>query len=87
MTKSADKKLWFKAKRYGWGWGIPQTWQGWVSFGVFIAVWLAALLLLLPSADSDPSTGEVSLFVAIVILDVLGLVYVSFKHGEAPKWR
>ena len=32
-------QYWFPAKRYGWGWGLPQTWQGWVAF----VVWLAAL--------------------------------------------
>lgn len=21
---------WFPAKRYGWGWGLPSSWQGWV---------------------------------------------------------
>lgn len=27
---SNGKKIWFPAKRYGWGWGLPVTWQGWV---------------------------------------------------------
>jgi hypothetical protein len=22
-------RYWFPAKRYGWGWGLPVTWQGW----------------------------------------------------------
>ncbi|HTS17465.1 MAG TPA: hypothetical protein VMP11_07825 [Verrucomicrobiae bacterium] len=25
-----DKRVWFRAKRYGWGWGLPCAWQGWV---------------------------------------------------------
>ena len=33
---------WFRAKRSGFGWGLPCTWQGWV----FFLVWLAALTLL-----------------------------------------
>ena len=24
------EKYWFPAKRYGWGWGLPSTWQGWI---------------------------------------------------------
>ena len=25
-----ERKYWFPAKRYGWGWGMPNTWQGWL---------------------------------------------------------
>ena len=25
-----NDKYWFPAKRYGWGWGPPNNWQGWV---------------------------------------------------------
>ena len=24
-----DPKYCFPVKRYGWGWGLPRTWQGW----------------------------------------------------------
>jgi hypothetical protein len=30
-----DRKYWFPAKRYGWGWGIPSSWQGWLILAVF----------------------------------------------------
>jgi len=33
-------KLWFKAKRYGWGW-TPACWQGWLVLGVYFAVLIA----------------------------------------------
>jgi hypothetical protein len=29
-----EKTVWFIAKRYGWGWGLPCAWQGWVVFAV-----------------------------------------------------
>jgi hypothetical protein len=38
---SADNRYWFRAKRYGLGWGLPCSWQGWA----FFVVWLGALLL------------------------------------------
>ena len=28
-------KAWFPAKRYGYGWGLPSRWQGWVVMLVF----------------------------------------------------
>ncbi|AQS88392.1 hypothetical protein AA101099_1627 [Neoasaia chiangmaiensis NBRC 101099] len=29
---------WFEPKRYGYGAGLPITWQGWVSLGIFISL-------------------------------------------------
>lgn len=79
---------WFKPRRYGWGWGLPQTWQGWVSFGIFIAVWLGATFMLLPAEENGPlSAGNIVTFVAIITVDVAGFVYVLFKHGEPPTWN
>jgi hypothetical protein len=34
-----DGRYWFPAKRYGWGWGLPVTWQGWLV--AFIALTVA----------------------------------------------
>lgn len=33
-----DGKYWFPAKTFGWGWGLPRTWQGWVVFLVYLLV-------------------------------------------------
>ena len=29
---SNERIYWFPAKRFGWGWGLPLSWQGWVVF-------------------------------------------------------
>ena len=88
MAKKDDKQYWFKAKKYGWGWGLPITWQGRLSFLVFILVWLLAILLILGTADETAhSNSSIALFIGIVVLDVLALLYVSFRYGEPPKWR
>jgi hypothetical protein len=84
---AAPKDYWFKPKRYGWGWGLPATWQGWVSFGIFITVWLIALAMLVPTDSGDLKAKNIIIFITIMLLDVAGLVYISFKHGESPKWR
>ena len=36
---SNNKQYWFRAKRYGWGWGLPIAWQGWVV----LSVWFVAI--------------------------------------------
>ena len=40
------RQIWFPAKRYGWGWGPPVCWQGWLVTAAYVAamaggaVWL-----------------------------------------------
>jgi len=72
-------KYWFPAKRYGWGWGPPVAWQGWVVLAVFLAlVALGAVVLL-------PKYGQF-LFVGYVVLLCLLLVAVCWLKGERPRW-
>ena len=42
------KKIWFPAKRYGWGWGLPCAWQGWVVLAVWILLMSLSVWGLLP---------------------------------------
>ena len=39
---------WFYAKRYGYGAGLPRSWQGWLATALFLGGALAASLLLAP---------------------------------------
>ena len=36
MSKKPD--YWFPVKAYGWGWGLPVCWQGWVVLAGFVAL-------------------------------------------------
>jgi hypothetical protein len=89
MSKKTEKRYWFRSKKYGWGWGLPLTWQGWVSFAVAFGVWLAALafFVVLPDTSKPIPTSSIIALFAVITLDVLGLIYVSFKYGEPPKWH
>ena len=79
MTNS-DKQIWFPAKRYGWGWGLPITWQGWVVMGVWLAAYILGALFL---ARPDRWMG----FVAFTILTTSLLVAICWCKGEKPRWR
>jgi hypothetical protein len=35
-----DKEIWFPAKKYGYGWGFPITWQGWAIFVAYVVMLL-----------------------------------------------
>ena len=73
-------KYWFPAKRYGWGWGPPVTWQGWLVLAIFAGLLLAGGVLLLPAR------GHVA-FVAYSTLLCVLLVAVCWLKGERPRWR
>lgn len=75
-----EREIWFPAKRYGWGWGPPVTWQGWLVLAVFVGAILYIALRFPP--NSDPV-----LFIALVLLTVLGLMIVCWWKGETPRWR
>lgn len=67
---------WFPAKRYGWGWGVPRTWQGWLVLLAYVAVVLASTAL--------PSTVAK---VVVVVLATGALLLVCLTKGEPTRWR
>ena len=71
---------WFPAKRFGWGWGLPNTWQGWAVFAAFFALLAAGAVVLLPRQR----TVE---FLAWALFLAVALVVVCLVKGEPPSWR
>ncbi|KVW92277.1 hypothetical protein [Burkholderia cepacia] len=78
--ESTDKKIWFPAKRYGWGWALPVAWQGWVVLLFFVLGLVAA------SRVFPPAQAPFALAACIVAL-VAALTAVCWLKGEKPKWR
>jgi len=76
--------LWFKAKRYGYGW-YPCTWQGWVILLVFIAL-IMGYVFLVPIVP-DASTSEVLLYLIPVWVITAILIAICWCTGEQPRWR
>jgi hypothetical protein len=73
-------RYWFRAKRYGWGWGLPLTWEGWVVLAVWLGIFLAGISLMhLPLHRSE--------HFFFVIAMVAALVGVCYWKGEPPRWR
>lgn len=70
-------KAWFPAKTYGWGWGFPSRWQGWVVMLAFVA----ALMAGAPLANRDP---VVYIGYSFALAGVL--VAIAYWKGEKPHW-
>jgi hypothetical protein len=73
------ERYWFPAKRYGWGWGLPTAWQGWViMLGSLAAIALAARWML----PRHPIALQ------FAVLGIVGLLLrVCYRKGEPPGWR
>ncbi len=74
------KKYWFPAKKYGWGWGFPKTWQGWLVLLTYIAI--LGIIAFIFRPEERPFSFYFSLAIATVILIVICLI-----KGEPPRWR
>ena len=76
-----DKDIWFPAKKYGWGWGIPLTWQGWAVLFAY------SLLLTLASFWVVFYMDRIVEFFIFVFALTGVLIWICVKKGEKPKWR
>lgn len=83
MLIDKNTAIWFKRKRYGWGW-TPATWQGWTVTAVYIIL----ILILGLRVDKDTEFVEVILFfiVPTIVLSFL-MIGVAYKKGEKPCWQ
>lgn len=77
--QSDKKEIWFPAKKYGWGWGIPCAWQGWVVYAVWFAVYLGGSMFVI--------RHSVGLFVVYSIVLSVALISVVAIKGEKPRWH
>ncbi|MDH3493725.1 MAG: hypothetical protein OEM82_09260 [Acidobacteriota bacterium] len=75
-----EENYWFPAKRYGWGWGLPITWQGWMIFALYF-------VLLIAFGRVFPPAEKAELYAISVILLSSALVFVCWLKGEPPRWR
>ena len=76
----AELKYWFPAKRYGLGWGLPLTWQGWLTFAIFLGLIVVGAFLF------PPRHAPIAYIIYVVVLTLL-LTAVCWLKGEPPRWR
>jgi hypothetical protein len=75
----APRRIWFPAKRYGWGWGPPVAWQGWVV----LVTWCIALGIGASLLAGRHWLGY-GFFVVTMVAVLIGICY---ARGEPPRWR
>jgi hypothetical protein len=81
MPSAAPKKIWFPAKRIGWGWGPPVCWQGWVVLLIY------GTLLVAGGQVLSRKPHLVAWFYLYVLVICGMLTAVCWIKGEKPRWR
>lgn len=71
---STENHYWFRAKRFGLGWGLPCSWQGWTFFIIWLAVLVTAAVKLMP--------GRAFIFTLVLAGMTLILVLTCYIKGE-----
>jgi hypothetical protein len=74
------KAVWFPAKKNGWGWGRPNTWQGWTVLALYL------LTVVIISIVNDPK-AELLKWAVSVVISTLILIACYYWKGEAPNWK
>ncbi|HEY2899261.1 MAG TPA: hypothetical protein VGL59_01710 [Polyangia bacterium] len=77
-SERSPPKYWFPAKRYGWGWGPPTAWQGWVV----LVVWMVILTVGSVRLAERPLP-----LVVFIVITAGTLLAICYAKGEPPRWR
>jgi len=79
MTPTPHSRYWFPAKRYGWGWGLPATWQGWVVMVCWLAAFTTGAIVLAPH--------HMAAYLIFATVMAAVLIAICYAKGEPPRWR
>ncbi|KND50263.1 MAG: hypothetical protein AB198_01580 [Parcubacteria bacterium C7867-003] len=79
-----NKKLWFKAKRFGYGW-YPCSWEGWAV----ILLYLIVVIVHTINVEKFVKSGAdlILNFLIPLIINTIFLIIISHARGEKASWR
>lgn len=85
------RKLWFRAKRFGWGW-YPVSWQGWAVTVAYALLYMVLGILFGAFAPAVTLGGGSALegsvlFFSLMVLLTASLLAICYRYGERPRWR
>lgn len=76
------KNLWFKNKKYGWGW-TPATLNGWLVIAAYCCVVIGYPLL----AELGYYSLSLPVLFSVVAISTVSLTAVCYWKGESPAWN
>ena len=78
-----EKGAWFRAKKFGYGAGLPSKWQGWAV----LALYLLAMLGLGLLAEQNGAMPKIAAVALMLIITAIFLVIVRKRTEGGWKWR
>ena len=78
-----QKKYWFRAKTYGWGWRAV-TWQGW-----FITIFFSLMIIgnfYRIDSHSHSINNTLMEYIPQTVIMVAIMVLIAYSTGERPHW-
>ncbi len=78
------KKMWFRAKSYGYGW-TPCSREGWLVLLLYI--WSNITLFIALDARSHSGSDTLLNFAPVFLAMTFLLYVICVWRGEKPKWR
>lgn len=78
-----DEGPWFRAKKFGYGAGLPFKWQGWVVLGVYLLTWVPVGII----SKQDGAASKIISVALILIATSILLVIVRKRTEGGWKWR
>ena len=74
---------WFRAKRFGYGAGLPFKWQGWVTVALYVLVLSGSGLF----ADHNSAMPKIATVALMLIITAIFLIIVRKRTEGGWKWR
>lgn len=74
--------FWFPAKSYGWGWGLPVTWQGWLVVLVYFGLQFWGIRHF----RAQRAVRELLIYLGVVTVLFVVVVYLKGERPAAWRW-
>lgn len=79
-----EKKLWFKAKWFGWGW-YPSSWEGWLVTMIGTGFYVCSYMYM--DLESLTDTQIMIWMVTSISALIFYFMFWGYTKGEKPYWR
>jgi hypothetical protein len=78
VSRTTDE-YWFRAKRYGWGWGLPVRREGWLVLAGYLIITVGLAAAPVFFGDSAGPVSAVGVIAATFVF-----VAICYRTGEPP---
>jgi hypothetical protein len=78
-----DKGPWFRAKKYGYGAGLPFKWQGWALLGLYLLAIVSPAFLV----RQEAALSKITVVGFMLAVTTIFLVIVRKRTEGGWKWR